>query len=223
MFTGPTSRIVAESWSNSELKPYIITPYIVPPSRSNSTEPHERSHSPGPELEVLVLPYGPLPPSHSTSTLDADDHEPDTWATIDISEQEKHECATSPAVPSASYLTSPTPADALRQITSPTPSIALEPTRLSGEYSQARAPVHTSGLALASAGIAFVTSELKEITKQKRKRKSKILSVPRSKSFRIDRGRTPGHSPTSLEEVPPPLPSSLSPLEPLPVPFRISR
>ena len=205
----------AESLANTDIKPYIITPYIVSTSRPGSTEPHVRTHSPESELEVPALPCDAPPPSHGATTPHADDSGPGAWIEIEIHE---HERATIPPVAGASGVASPTPSNTLRQITSPAPSIALGPTRPGGDYSPLHPAMRTSGLALATAGLAFVTSELKE--KTKRKRKSKIHSVPRPKSFCIDKSRT-GHSPTGTEDVPPPLPSAAPP--PLPSTSRISR
>ncbi|EPS95555.1 hypothetical protein FOMPIDRAFT_92499 [Fomitopsis schrenkii] len=190
---------------DDDMKPYIITPYIVPTSRSGSPAPNARSHSPESELEVAVLPYDAASPSHRASTAHMDD--PDAWSEIVMYEQEEeHECTKGPSPADASRVTSPTASDTPRQIT------ALEPTRLSGEYAHARPSTRTSSLALATAGLASVADGLKE--KTKRKRKSRIQSVPRPQSFCIDKSRT-GHSPMEGTSPlpswsPPPLPSPLS-------------
>lgn len=198
MSLGSVPASVTDHSSNPDMKPYIITPYIVPTSRSGSPAPNARSYSLDSELEVAVLPYDAAFSSYRRSTAHMDDLDP--WSEVVMYEKEEYECTKSLGVADTSRVPSPTPSDTLHQIISP---IALEPTRLSGEYSRRSSRMRTGNISLATVGLTSVGDGLKE--KTKRRRKSKIQSVPRPRSFYIDKSRT-GHSPT---EGPLPLPSWL--------------
>ncbi|KZT69539.1 hypothetical protein DAEQUDRAFT_765381 [Daedalea quercina L-15889] len=184
------------------MKPYIITPYIVPATTpySHPGTPDAGTISPSHtledelELDIATLSYDAASPiSRSAQT-----HEPD--ARSDIAMCGLDDRTRSPLLRSTNNRVTSS-SIVLSRMASPTPSVVLEPTRASLEGSCPAPPAGSL-----TVGIASVAGGLKE--KAKKKRKSKIRSVPRPLSFCIDKSRT-GHSP--LVEVPPlPPTSSLS-------------
>ncbi|TFY62628.1 hypothetical protein EVJ58_g3744 [Rhodofomes roseus] len=182
-----------------DMKPYIITPYITPDAVSfsrpdRSLSPPSRALSPESDLNVTTLTYDAVPPEFAGQANDLD-----SWTEIAVYRAEERGRTPSlianrvtsptPSLVAQERVTSPTPFSAGSRIivTSPTHGGAERPASRAGSLMAARA-----GLVSATAAIAEAAEGLKE--KAKKKRKSKIQSVPRPLSFCIDRSK-PGSSP----------------------------